>query len=60
MYYELTEEEIKKFAKQYLPEWKDCIVCVSRISYNGVIEYMVNKHYLIVVYKNAVIAKDLQ
>jgi len=60
MYYELTEEEIKDFAAKYLPEWEDDIIHVSRISYNGVVEYMVNHHYLIVIYKNAVIAKDLQ
>ncbi len=60
VYYELSKKEIKQFAKQYLPMWENDIVKVTRISYKGVTEYMVNDHYLIILYKNKVIGKDLQ
>lgn len=56
----LNEQEMMKFTNKYLKEWKDDIEIVSSISYNGIIEYMVNHHYLVILKGNNVEISDLQ
>lgn len=54
MYYELSKREIKKFIKRYLNEndpFIDRINHISRIDYNGVVEYRINRKYTLKVYK---------
>ena len=54
MYYELSKREIKKFIKKYLNEsdpYISLINHISRIDYNGVIEYRINYKYTLKVYK---------
>ena len=60
MYTELKGKELNKFADKYLKEWKDDIVEVSRISYKGVKEYLVNRHYLVIVRRQNIKMIDLQ
>lgn len=56
----LNKEEIKEFTKNYFPLWLDDIKVVSLIEYNGVKEYLVNRHYLVMVDGVNVVKKDLQ
>ena len=54
MYYELSKREIKKFIKKYLNEsdpYISLINHISRIDYNGVVEYRINYKYTLKVYK---------
>ena len=60
MFYRLTKKEINDFCDKYLPEWKQDIVEITRIDYNGVYEYLINGHYLLIFYKDKIVAKDLQ
>lgn len=56
----LNETEKQKFIAKYLPEWRSDIHTVSLINYKGVKEYLVNRHYFIIVKGQKVIHKDLQ
>lgn len=57
----LNKEEINVFASTYLPIWKKDINSVSLIEYNGIKEYLVNEHYIVLVDKhNNVTELDLQ
>ena len=56
----LNETERKAFIENYLPEWRSDIHTVSLIDYKGVKEYLVNRHYFIIVKNHQVIHKDLQ
>ena len=60
MYTELKGKELNKFINMYLPEWKNDIKEVSRISYKGTKEYLVNNHYLVVVNKRYIKMIDIQ
>jgi len=60
MFYILNEKEVRDFTEKYLPMWQDDIIKVSRIEYNNISEYLVNDHYLITIYKDRVVEKDLQ
>lgn len=60
MYKKLNKNQIQKFAEKYLSEWKNDIYDVSLLKYENVKEYLVNEHYLITIYKDRVIEKDLQ
>ena len=60
MYRELTEEEIQKFTKKYLPIWNEDIKKVSCISYRLTKEYLINGHYFVIVKPFKIIKKDLQ
>ena len=54
MYYELSKREIKKFIKKYLNDsdpYISLINHISRIDYNGVVEYRINYKYTLKVYK---------
>ena len=59
MYRKLTESEIQKFTKKYLPIWNDDIKKVSCISYRLTKEYLVNGHYFVIVKPFKVIHKDI-
>ena len=56
----LNKKEIKKFTKKYLPMWKNDILEVSMIKYGRIKEYLVNKHFIVLVKGYKVIKKDLQ
>lgn len=45
----LSRDEIIKFANKYFPMYKGDIKSVSYFEYNGIIEYLVNDHYLFLV-----------
>lgn len=60
MYTELKGKELNKFINMYLPKWKNDIKEVSRISYKGTKEYLVNNHYLIIVSRRKIKTIDLQ
>lgn len=47
----LNQEEINIFANKYLPIWKKDINTISLLEYNGIKEYLVNEHYLVIVDK---------
>lgn len=48
----LNKKEIDIFANKYLPIWKNDINSVSLLEYNGIKEYLVNDHYIVLVDKN--------
>lgn len=60
MYKKLNKKQIKRFVEKYLSEWKNDIYDVSLLKYENVKEYLVNEHYLVTIYKDRVIEKDLQ
>lgn len=60
MYKILNEKEIKKFTKKYFSDWQDEIYEVTLISYQGVKEYLVNRHYFVIKKGFKITYKDMQ
>lgn len=60
MYSILNEKEIKAFTTKYLPLWTGSINKVSKIEYKGIVEYLVNNHYLVTIFPDHIEELDLQ
>lgn len=60
MYKILSEKEIKKFTKKYFSGWEGEIKEVTLVSYQGVKEYLVNRHYFVIVKGFNITYKDIQ
>lgn len=49
MYRVLEKEELNIFINKYFKEWGNDIKKVTKISYNGINEYLINDHYLYII-----------
>ncbi len=49
MYEVLDSAALKTFVSKYFQGWEKDIWKVSKISYQGVVEYLINEHYLFTV-----------